>query len=135
MHTIVYLLLLEFRDTFRTNYIMCIDQVLDGVRVFHQRVREAGRPISELAAGDDATVAAQIRAARASLRWSAQKLADESGVSWTTIQRMESAEDIPSATVRSLKATQDALENAGVIFTDADEEGPGVRLRGDHAGR
>ncbi len=55
MHTIVYLLLLEFRDTFRTNYIMCIDPVLEGVRVFHQRVREAGRPISELAAGHDAT--------------------------------------------------------------------------------
>ncbi len=80
-------------------------------------------------------VAAQIRAARALLRWSAQKLADESGVSWTTIQRMESAEDVPSATARNLKAIQDTLKNAGVIFIDADEEGPGVRLRGDQAGQ
>ena len=74
-------------------------------------------------------VAAQIRAARALLRWSAQKLADESGVSWTTIQRMESAEDVPSATAKNLKAIQDTLENAGVIFIDEDDEGPGVRLR------
>ena len=74
--------------------------------------------------------AAQIRAARALLRWSAQKLADDSGVSWTTIQRMESAEDVPSATVRSLKAIQDTLDNAGVVFIDEDEDlGPGVRLR------
>ena len=80
-------------------------------------------------------VAAQIRAARALLRWSAQKLADESGVSWTTIQRMESAEDVPSATARSLKAIQDTLENAGVIFIDADEEGPGVRLKADRPGQ
>ncbi len=80
-------------------------------------------------------VAAQIRAARALLRWSAQKLADESGVSWTTIQRMESAEDVPSATARSLKAIQDALESAGVIFIDAGEEGPGVRLKADRPGQ
>ena len=74
-------------------------------------------------------VAAQIRAARALLRWSAQKLADESGVSWTTIQRMESAEDVPSATARSLKAIQDTLDHAGVVFIDEDELGPGVRFR------
>ncbi len=74
--------------------------------------------------------ATQIRAARALLRWSAQKLADESGVSWTTIQRIESAEDVPSATVKSMKAIQDTLDNAGVAFIDEDEYlGPGVRLR------
>ena len=74
-------------------------------------------------------VAAQIRAARALLRWSAQKLADESGVSWTTIRRMESVEGVPSATARSLKAIQDTLEGAGVIFISEDDEGPGVRLK------
>ncbi len=39
-----------------TNYIMCTDPVLEGVRVFHRRAREAGWPISELAAGHDAMV-------------------------------------------------------------------------------
>jgi transcriptional regulator with XRE-family HTH domain len=80
-------------------------------------------------------VAAQIRAARALIRWSAQKLADESGVSWTTIQRMESAADVPSAMARNLKSIQDTLENAGVIFIDANDDGPGVRLKGDWAGQ
>jgi len=30
---------------------------------------------------------------------------------------------------------QDALEDAGVIFIDADEEGPGVRLKANPAGQ
>ena len=72
----------------------------------------------------------QIRAARALLRWSAQNLADASGVSWKTIQRMEIVDGVPSATVRNLKTIQETLENAGVFFIDEDEElGPGVRLR------
>ena len=71
----------------------------------------------------------QIRAARALLRWSAQKLADESGVSWKTIQRMEASEGVPSATARNIEKIQRTLETAGVIFIDEDDEGPGVRLR------
>jgi predicted transcriptional regulator len=71
----------------------------------------------------------QIRAARALVRWSAQNLADESGVSWKTIQRMEAATGMPSATAKNLKAIQDTLEDAGVIFIDEDEMGPGVRFR------
>ncbi len=77
----------------------------------------------------------QIRAARALIRWSAQNLADESGVSWKTIQRMEAADGMPSATAKNLKAIQDTLEDAGVIFIDADEEGPGVRLKANQAGQ
>ena len=71
----------------------------------------------------------QIRAARALLRWSAQKLADESGVSWKTIQRMEASEGVPSATARNIEKIQKTLEAAGIIFIDEDDEGPGVRLR------
>ncbi len=71
----------------------------------------------------------QIRAARALLRWSAQKLADESGVSWKTIQRMEASKGVPSATARNIEKIQKTLEAAGVIFIDEDDEGPGVRLR------
>ncbi len=77
----------------------------------------------------------QIRAARALIRWSAQNLANESGVSWKTIQRMEAADGMPSATAKNLKAIQDTLEEVGVIFIDADEEGPGVRLRRDQTGQ
>ena len=73
--------------------------------------------------------AAQIRAARALVRWSAHELAANSGVSWTTIQRMESQDGVPSAITRNIEKIQKTLEKAGVIFIDEDEEGPGVRLR------
>ena len=73
--------------------------------------------------------ASQIRAARALLRWSAEKLAEQSSLSWKTIQRLESAEGVPSTNVRTLDAIKITLDKAGVIFIDEDDEGPGVRLR------
>ena len=72
---------------------------------------------------------AQIRAARALIRWSAEDLARHSAVSVTTIRR---AELMPSATALTRandQAIRRALENAGVEFIDADKGGPGVRLR------
>jgi transcriptional regulator with XRE-family HTH domain len=72
---------------------------------------------------------AQIRAARALIRWSAEDLARQSTVSVTTIRR---AELKPSATVMTRandQAIRRALEQAGVEFIDAEGGGPGVRLR------
>jgi ribosome-binding protein aMBF1 (putative translation factor) len=69
----------------------------------------------------------QIRAARAILKWSAEDLARESGVAYSTIRRMEGADGIPSTSAKNLAAVQGALEQAGVEFTDGDA--PGVRLR------
>ena len=73
--------------------------------------------------------AEQIRGARSMLRWSAKRLAEESGLSWPTIQRMESAQGVPSGLSKNLELVQRTLEYAGVIFIDEDELGPGVRLR------
>ncbi len=70
----------------------------------------------------------QIRAARALLRWSAQKLAEEVGLGISTIQRMEAALGVPRASARNLDAVQRILEAAGVVFIDANGGGPGVRL-------
>ncbi len=78
--------------------------------------------------------AEQIRGARAMLRWSAKKLAEESGLSWPTIQRMESAEGVPSGLSKNLELVQRCLENAGVVFIDEDDEGPGVRLKKTKSG-
>jgi transcriptional regulator with XRE-family HTH domain len=72
---------------------------------------------------------AQIRGARAMLRWSASKLSEMSGVSLPTISRMELSQGVPKSLSTNLQAIQNALEDAGVIFIDEDEEGPGVRLR------
>ena len=71
---------------------------------------------------------AQIRAARALLRWSAEDLARESTLGVTTIRRAELTEDETSMTVANDLAVRRALEGAGVEFIDENGGGPGVRL-------
>ncbi len=77
--------------------------------------------------------AEQIRGGRALLRWSARQLADDSGVSWATVQRMEAADGVPPGRSTSLEQVQRTLERAGIVFIDAEEGvgGPGVRLKED----
>ena len=65
--------------------------------------------------------------ARTALRLTAQELAEKSGVSWATIQRMEATDGTPAALTKNLEAVQKALEALGVAFTNDDE--PGVKLR------
>ena len=71
----------------------------------------------------------QIRAARALLRWSAQRLADETGISWRTIARMESVDGVPSANSRNLLNIQQTLEKAGIEFIEENGGGAGIRLK------
>ena len=71
----------------------------------------------------------QIRAARALVRWSARVLGEMSGVSLPTIQRMESANGVPTGLSKNLEAIERALEKAGVEFIDENGGGPGVRLK------
>jgi len=71
---------------------------------------------------------AQIRAARALIRWSADNLADAAGVGVATIRRFESCEGIPSGQIRVLDAVKLTLESAGVEFVGAVDDAPGVRL-------
>ena len=72
---------------------------------------------------------AQIRAARALLRWSAADLAKKFALGANTIRRAEVAEDGTSLTVANDLAVRRALEAAGVEFIDENGGGPGVRLR------
>jgi hypothetical protein len=72
---------------------------------------------------------AQLRAARALLRWSALDLAKASRVGVATIRRVEVMDgDIP-VTSANEAALRKALETAGVEFIDENGGGPGVRLR------
>jgi transcriptional regulator with XRE-family HTH domain len=71
----------------------------------------------------------QIRAARALVRWSAQDLADASGIAVSTIRRLELEDGVPAAHVRTLEALKAALERAGIEFIGSPTDGPGVRLR------
>lgn len=70
---------------------------------------------------------AQMRAARAFLRWSAEDLAKQARVGVATVRRAELADGQPSITQANKEAIRRALESAGVEFTNGDE--PGVRLR------
>jgi hypothetical protein len=72
---------------------------------------------------------AQIRAARALIRWSAEDLARSSSVGLTTIRRAELAIDETSLTAANNLAIRNTLVAAGVEFIDENGGGPGVRLR------
>ena len=72
----------------------------------------------------------QIRAARALTRMEQAVLAEASGVSLPTIKRLETTYGPISANTATEDAIRRAFSEAGVVFIDADEEGPGVRLRG-----
>ena len=72
---------------------------------------------------------AQIRAARALVRWRAQDLARESSVGVATIRRAELTDADTSMTAANDLAVRRALEAAGVEFIDENGGGPGVRLR------
>lgn len=72
---------------------------------------------------------AQIRAARALIRWSADDLARETSLSVATIRRAELADRETSMTAANDLAVRRALESAGVEFIDENGGGPGVRLR------
>ncbi len=63
------------------------------------------------------------------LRWSAKLLAEQAGLSWPTVQRMESAQGVPSGLSKNLELVQKTLEGAGIVFINEDTLGPGVRLR------
>jgi len=72
---------------------------------------------------------AQIRAARALLRWTAEKLADTASVGLSTIRRAEADDSAPSITNANLKMIQLTLENAGIEFIPMNGGGVGVRFR------
>ena len=72
---------------------------------------------------------AQIRAARALIRWSAEDLAKETTLSVTTIRRAELKDSETRLTSSNDRAIRHALESAGVEFIDENGGGPGVRLR------
>lgn len=72
----------------------------------------------------------QMRAARALLRWTTEKLAERSGVGLATIKRAEASDGEVRVIPANLAAVQRALEAGGIEFISANGGGVGVRLRG-----
>ena len=77
--------------------------------------------------------AAQLRAARALLGMDQRALAEASGLSLPTIQRMEASEDVIRGNVESLMKLIAALDAAGVELIGegmiSERGGRGVRLK------
>lgn len=71
----------------------------------------------------------QVKAARALLGWSQERLAGASSVSLPTIKRLEAAAGDLGGRDETAHQIVTTLEGAGVIFINADAQGPGVRLR------
>ncbi len=78
---------------------------------------------------DDKITGAQIRAARALIRWSAKELALAAGVGVATISRAEVEAGRTTLTAANLKAIKSALERAGVEFIAENGGGAGVRFK------
>jgi transcriptional regulator with XRE-family HTH domain len=78
---------------------------------------------------------AQVRAARALIRWSAEDLAQASALGVATIRRAELTDRQTSLTAANDLAIRHALEAAGVEFIPENGGGVGVRLRDPHEGQ
>jgi transcriptional regulator with XRE-family HTH domain len=72
---------------------------------------------------------AQIRAARGLLGWSQGKLARAAGVGLATLQRIEQSEGVVKGNFATVLKIQNALEQAGIHFTDDEAGEIGVRLK------
>ncbi len=73
------------------------------------------------------TLGVQLRAARALARMEQEELAARSGVSVVTIRTLENSEGPVNARTRTLRALEEALAAAGIVFINGDE--PGVKMR------
>lgn len=71
----------------------------------------------------------QIKAARGLLNWTVKELANQSGLGFTTIVRMESADGVPPSQAKTLDAVRKAIEKAGVEFTGSPDSQAGVRWK------
>ena len=60
----------------------------------------------------------QLRAARAVLRWRAVDLAEKAGVNLSTVQRSEKADGPVPMMPANARAVRQALEAAGIRFTE-----------------
>jgi transcriptional regulator with XRE-family HTH domain len=70
--------------------------------------------------------AAQIRMARAALRWTSADLAERAGLSRNAVNAIERG---GASMVPTMIRLQTALEQGGVTFIEDDGRGPGVRFR------
>ena len=57
------------------------------------------------------------------------ELAKTSGIGFTTMVRLESADGVPAGNVKTLTSVKAAIEKAGIEFIGTPENGAGVRWK------
>jgi len=72
---------------------------------------------------------AQVRAARALLRWSAEELAKSSRLGVATVRRAELKDGPITSTAANVRAIRTAFEDAGLEFIPENGGGSGVKFR------
>ena len=55
-------------------------------------------------------------------------MAELSGVSTSTIKRIETSDGIPNSTKANTAALQNTIEAAGIEFIGTPDDGPGIRI-------
>src|SRR5688500_1180178 len=71
----------------------------------------------------------QVKAARALLGWSQERLAEKAGVSIPTVKRLEAEEGLLGGRSDTAEKIRSALEKAGIEFLEENGGGVGVRMR------
>ncbi len=79
--------------------------------------------------------AEQIRAARAAVGWTAEQLAEASGIVRRTVVAIERADGVPSSNAQTLHKIKSALEAAGIEFIGTPDDGPGIRIHNQSSDR
>lgn len=90
----------------------------DGLRTFDLGVPEDVRALTP----------GQVRAARGYLGWSAEQLAEQAGVSFSTVRRVETPGE-RGVREQSISAIRKALERAGIGFTNGPDGRTGVTMK------
>jgi hypothetical protein len=87
------------------------------------------RPTKSITGTQRSITGAQMRAARALLRWAAADLVRQSGVSLATIHRAEAVDGKTAMTFANASAVRRAFEAAGVELIEEDGGGQGARFK------
>ena len=72
---------------------------------------------------------AQLRAARAMLKWSLADLSEKSGIGTSTLKRFEAADGMPNGHMSTFAKLNEIFLDANIEFIGSPDDGPGVRLR------
>lgn len=74
-------------------------------------------------------VPSQIRAARAALSWTAERFAEEAGVTRQTVAKIELSNNFDGLRRSTLKKLSTVLEAHGIEFITAADGSPGIVIR------